>query len=110
MMALHAGELLATNRELSGQDLRVFLFLTSRLEYENVIHITQTSIAESMGISRQAVCASIATLVKQGIVERLDRGSYRLDPYLGFRGKTANHKKLMRERGMKVIKGAKPES
>lgn len=109
MMALHAGEVLAGKRELSGQDFRVFMFLTSRLDYDNIVRVTQALVAEHMKISRPAVSASITRLTDSGVIHRIDRGTYQLDPYLGYRGNAANHRKLMKDRGLSVVKGAKKD-
>lgn len=78
---------LALDTELDGVDLRVFLYLFSRLDFENYIRVPQLEIAEALGRHKEHVSRSIRKLkTKHVILEggKVDRSSvWRLNPDYG---------------------------
>lgn len=42
---------IALDRSLDGTDLRVYLYLLGMLDYENYIPMTQTQVAEQLGVA-----------------------------------------------------------
>ena len=59
---------LAMDTELDGVDLRVFLYLTSCLDFENFLQVPQMELAEKLGRRRQHIARSMAKLKAKGVV------------------------------------------
>lgn len=84
---------LASIEGLSGQDHRVLAALMQRMDFGNWIRVSQETMAEELGIKRQAVTRSINRLVKYKVIQRkreeIDkrRWMYRLNPQIGWKGK-----------------------
>jgi len=85
---------LANRRDIGNEALRVFLKLNARLDFENVILLSQTEIAEQLGMKKQAVNRAIKKLELLGIILRgpsIGRtASWRLNPLAGWKGKIAH--------------------
>ena len=98
-MAQNALEMLATS-DLQGADLRVLMMLLARLDFENYICISQTELAEALGMKQPNVSRSIKKLLELGILldgPRFGRvRTYRLNPAYGWRGSAKNHRKALR--------------
>lgn len=115
-MAQGAMEMLAAS-DLRGDDLRVLLLLMARLDFENLIQLEQTSIAEKLGMQRPNVNRSIKRLVDIGCLlegPKIGRSrTYRLNPNYGWKGSSKNHHKALRTAekaaaaGLTVHKGGK---
>lgn len=94
MNSQEALEILASDKDLKGETYRVLLFLLSRLDFENWIQITQTEIAEKLGMHKQDVNKAIKLLEKKEIVlkgKKIGRSyAFRLNPYFGWKGKVKN--------------------
>ena len=94
MNSQEALELLATDKELTGENYRVLLLLLSRLDFENWIQITQSEIAEKLHLKKQNVSRAISLLNSKGILLRgpkVGRSyAFRLNPYFGWKGKVKN--------------------
>lgn len=113
-MAQTALEMLATS-DLRGDDLRVLLALMARLDFENLIQIEQTEIAEKLGMQKQNVNRSIKRLIALGCLlegPKIGRSrTYRLNPHFGWKGSGKAHQKALRaserarERGLSVLNG-----
>lgn len=59
----------AENVELTKNDLRIFIFLSCRLGSQHYVKVDKSQIADSLGISKKKVSASLDNLVVQGIIE-----------------------------------------
>ena len=98
-MAQGAMEMLAAS-DLRGDDLRVLLLLMARLDFENLIQLEQTSIAEKLGMQRPNVNRSIKRLVDIGCLlegPKIGRSrTYRLNPAYGWKGSGKGHQKALR--------------
>ena len=98
-MAQGAMEMLAAS-DLRGDDLRVLLLLMARLDFENLIQLEQTLIAEKLGLHKQNVNRSIKRLVDIGCLlegPKIGRSrTYRLNPNYGWKGSSKNHHKALR--------------
>ena len=94
MNSQEALELLATDRELTGENYRVLLLLLSRLDFENWIQVTQSEIAEKLQMKKQNVSRAILLLEEKGIILRgskIGRSyAFRLNPYFGWKGNVRN--------------------
>ena len=78
---------LATDTELDGVDLRVFLYLTSCLDFENFLQVPQVEIAEALGRRRAHISRSMAKLKAKGVIiagPKVGRAAvWRLNPNYG---------------------------
>lgn len=94
MNSQQALELLATDKDLTGENYRVLLLLLSRLDFENWIQVTQSEITEKLQMKKQNVSRAISLLEKKGIVLRgakIGRSyAFRLNPYFGWKGQVKN--------------------
>ena len=78
---------LAIDTELHGVDLRVFLYLTSHLDFENFIQVPQAQMAEALGRRKEHISRAMAKLKAKGIViagPKVGRAAvWRLNPHYG---------------------------
>lgn len=86
---------------LDGFTVKVYLYLTSLLDFENDVVINQSEIAREFNTKQPNVSKAIKSLVDFGIlVKRELRGnirSYRFNPNYVWRGSAKNHHKAIRE-------------
>lgn len=114
-MAQTALEMIAACDKLQGNDLRVFLAIVGRLDFQNLILIEQAEIAKKLGMHRPDVSKSIKRLVELDIIiegPKLGRSKrYQLNPNYGWKGSTKKHHEALRTadkakaKGFKVVKG-----
>jgi hypothetical protein len=80
-------ERLARDPELDGVDLRVFLYLSARVGFEEHLHIPQIELATALGRRKEQISRSIRKLVERGFILPSDEGSraskWRLNPEFG---------------------------
>lgn len=76
--------------DISGETLRVWMQLLSRLEDKNWLHVQQSAIAEAMQMKASNVSRSIKLLVQKGYLEegpKVGRNkSYRISPKFSWKG------------------------
>jgi predicted transcriptional regulator len=94
MNSQEALELLASDKDLTKESLRILMFLMARLDFENWIQITQNEIAETLDINKGNVSKAISLLETKGILLRGPKVGrsygFRLNPYFGWKGKVKN--------------------
>ncbi|GFE72237.1 helix-turn-helix domain-containing protein [Chroococcus sp. FPU101] len=94
MNSQDALELLAKDKDLTGETLRVLMFLMARLDFENWIQITVTEIGKELELKQPNVSRAILLLEEKGIILRgpkVGRSyAFRLNPYYGWKGKVRN--------------------
>ncbi len=113
-MAQGALETLAVNIR-NVDDWRVLMALMARLDFENLIQIEQTAVAEKLGMLRPNVNRSIKRLVEIGCLlegPKIGRSrTYKLNPSYGWKGSGKEHQKALRTadkakaKGFSVVKG-----
>lgn len=112
IMAQDAMTMIAVDKELTGQPLRVFLYMAGRLDFENYIRIAQTEIADALGIYKPDVSKAVKLLENKNILIRGPKigqsYSWRLNPNFGYKG-DPNGKihKVGNQIVFKVIEGSK---
>jgi hypothetical protein len=78
---------LALDPELDGVDLRVFLFLFSRLNFRRAVCVPQIEVAQALGRHQEHISRSIRKLREKGILipgEKVRRSTaWRLNPDYG---------------------------
>lgn len=104
LMIFHSGtQMLARDKDFSGESFRVFFEIISHIEYENKITVTQAQIAELLGMKQPCVSRAFRLLVKKGILEESRKygttKTYKLSTDFGWKGTVTNlNKKLFEER------------
>ena len=86
-------KLIATDKDMTGQTLKVMLLLMSCLEFENYIAIKQVAIARELGMHKVDVSKAMKLLVEKGIILKVKEGSttgYKLNPNYGWKGRVSN--------------------
>ena len=85
--------MIAEDKELTGETLRVYMLALSELEFENYITIKQVAIAEKLGMQKTNVSRAMKQLVDKGIILKVKEGAttgYKLNPTYGWKGKVSN--------------------
>jgi len=104
---------LAKDREITGEIRRVLDYFFGKLDFENYIHLTQTEIAEVLGMQKTNVSRAVKTLCDKKIILKGPKTgkaiTYRLNSNYGWKGKVRN---LQEERfkGLQVIRGGKDDT
>lgn len=99
--------------ELKPRDTDVLLYLsTVALDYENWIRVSGVEIAEAIGSDRYEVSRSVSRLKRSGFLlegPKVGRSkTYRLNPHVGWKGSSKNHKKALDNGvGLSIIQGGK---
>ena len=113
MNSQEALELLASDKDLTKESLRVLMFLMARLDFENWIQITQKEISEKLGIKKPNISKAVLLLEEKGIILRgpkLGRSSaFRLNPYFGWKGKVKNLEEYRRKEEDQYFKEKRQE-
>ena len=114
MNSQQALELLATDKELTGENYRVLLLLLSRLDFENWIQVTQSEITEKLQMKKQNVSRAISLLEQKGIILRGPKvgrsNAFRLNPYFGWKGKVKNLDEYRRKEEDEYFKEKRQET
>jgi hypothetical protein len=88
---------IAADRDMGTEAFRVFLYLNSRLDFENLILVPQTDMAAALGMKRQAIGRAVKLLADKQIILRGPKigsmSSYRLNERYGWKGKVKNFPK-----------------
>jgi predicted transcriptional regulator len=103
--------IIAEDKELTGETLRVFMLALSELEFENYITIKQVAIAEKLGMQKTHVSRAMKLLVTKGIILKVKEGTttgYKLNPHYGWKGKVSNRdielKRIAKQRVVDIKK------
>ena len=79
----------------NGETLRVLLMMLAKVEYENFIVVSQTDMANELGMGRSQFNRSLKILTDNNIILRGPsvgrQGSLKLNPHYGWKGTAKNH-------------------
>jgi hypothetical protein len=93
---------LAARKDASKDVFRVFMYVNGRLDFNNLIHLSQVEISEALGIKRQNVSRAMRWLIDNGVVEKGPKvgnsQTYRLNPNAGWKGKVTELDKALKQR------------
>ncbi len=103
--------------DLPGRTHRVLYELLARLDFDNFIHVSQTDVANTLGLHRSHVSSAIRQLIDAGILIRGPRvgvsWTYRLDPNLGWKGRASQRaqaqRDLARRHGLDLVDGGQQQ-
>jgi len=97
---------------LGARDYQVLLELLGRLDFENLIMVSQVDLARSLGLLPANVNRSIKRLVQlQVLLEGPRIGvsrTYRLNPGFGWKGSAKGHREALKRR-LEVIQGGRAD-
>jgi hypothetical protein len=85
------------------------LYVAASVAYDGVLSLTayrKSRIALTLGCSTRSIDNAITEFVKQGILIRLARGEYELDPHLFAKGRWLDIRQRRLEFITKIIYGA----
>ena len=90
---------------------RVFFLLAGHVDFDNWIQISQTDLADMIGMKRTNFSRALKRLEGEGVLLRGPKigrsATFRLNPEYGWKGSAKSHKEAlqerMRARGMTVI-------
>jgi predicted transcriptional regulator len=85
--------IIAKDKEINGQTMRVLLLVLSELDFENYINIKQIDIAKELEMQKTHVSTSMRLLVNKGIILKVKEGTttgYKLNPHYAWKGKVSN--------------------
>jgi hypothetical protein len=105
---------IAADRDLGVEAFRVFFYLNSRLDFENLIVVPQVEIAAALSMKPQSVNRAMKLLTTKGIILRGPKlggvGCFRLNPHYGWKGKVQNLAKARQARLQAVAAEAGPDA
>ena len=87
---------------LKSEALNVLLLLISRMDYENIIRVSQKEIGDVLGMKKQNVSRAMKTLRDAGVIDPGEFHAVRLSPDIGWKGKVSN----MRKQQSVLMKGS----
>jgi hypothetical protein len=78
---------------LKSEALNVLLLMISRMDYENIIRVSQKEIGDVLGMKKQNVSRAMKTLRVAGVIDPGEFHAVHLSPDIGWRGKVTNMRK-----------------
>ena len=106
------------NAGLGEQAMRVLLAVLGRLDFENYLLVSQSELAQTLGMDKGDVSNSIRKLEAAGVLVRGPKAgrssTFRLNPQYGWKGSASNHQKALRARmekaGLSVVPPRDPNT
>jgi hypothetical protein len=87
---------IAKDEEMTEVPLKIWVYLQSKLDFENWIAVPQKEIVEELGYHKSAVSRAISLLLRKGMLSRGPKigNMYplRLNPNYGFKGRLSHIK------------------
>ncbi len=84
-----SAEEIAADKDLCGNDMRVFWFLLSKIDYDNIAIVTQHFIAEKIDIPQANVSRSIKKLCQKHYIEKVivnGNNAYSISKHFAVKG------------------------
>jgi len=102
---------LATDKDLSGNDLRVFLAILANVGFENIFNLSQQELSDQLKIHRPAIAKSLKKLISKGYLQVIDtsgrKNTYMVNPHVILRSRAKNYKYLCRAWEQETIPNTK---
>ena len=81
------------DRDLSGEDVRVFFGIVANLEYENIFRMPLALLSRELGIDRSNISKSVSKLVQKNYLMKIDSqgrvNHYMADPRIAFKSRAS---------------------
>lgn len=71
---------------VGNQKTKVAFWIINHLDKENKLVMTQTQVAEAVGVSLKTTAETMRALVKANFLQRINVGAYRVNPDVVFKG------------------------
>ncbi|CCQ56700.1 replication/maintenance protein RepL [Crocosphaera watsonii] len=102
MNSQEALEILAKDKEITGETYRVLFFVCARLDFENWVQISVTEMAQELELKQPNVSRAMKVLEQKGIILRgpkVGRSyAFMLNPEFGWKGDVANLNEYRKKR------------
>ena len=93
--------IISQDKEMTRDALRVFINICGKLDFQNLIQISQGEIAKEIDIDKYRVSKAIKLLISKGIIlqgPKVGRSfAYKLNPDYGWKGKVKNLNEYRKE-------------
>ena len=92
-------EILAKDKELTGADHRVLLYMFSICDFENWVRVTLQYIADELDMRRPNVSRSVSKLKKEGYLRSVKMGGsnvYQIHPDVIIKGNEDERRKVIK--------------
>ncbi len=93
--------IISKDKDMTRDALRVFINVCGKLDFENLIQVSQTEIAKEIDIDRYRVSKAVKLLVTKGILLQGPKAgrsfAYKLNPDYGWKGKVKNLNEYRKE-------------
>jgi hypothetical protein len=80
-------------RKIGAEALNVLMLLIGRMEYENVIRLSNKEIGEALNMKRQNVSRAMKTLQVAGVIEPGEHHAFHFHSDYGWKGSVQNMRK-----------------
>ena len=101
MNSQEALEIVAKDKEITGETYRVLFFICARLDFENWVQLSVTEIGNELDLKQQSVSRAMKVLEDKQIILRgpkVGRSyAFMLNPEFGWKGKVVNLENYRRE-------------
>ena len=82
------------DKDLSGEDVRIFFGIIANLEYENIFRMSLAALSKELGIDRSNISKSVSRLVQKNYLMKIDSqgkiNHYMADPRIIFKSRASN--------------------
>ena len=81
------------DKDLSGEDVRIFFGIVANLEYENIFRMPLAVLSKELGIDRSNISKSVSKLVRKNYLTKIDSqgriNHYKADPRIAFKSRAS---------------------
>ena len=81
------------DKDLSGEDVRIFFGIIANLEYENIFRMSLAALSKELGIDRSNISKSVSKLVQKNYLTKIDSqgkvSHYMADPRIVFKSRAS---------------------
>ena len=81
------------DRDLSGEDVRIFFGIVANLEYENIFRMPLAALSRELGIDRSNISKSVSKLVQKNYLTKINTqgrvNHYMADPRIAFKSRAS---------------------
>ena len=82
------------DKDLSGEDVRIFFGIVANLEYENIFRMPLAVLSRQLGIDRSNISKSVSKLVQKNYLTKISSqgrvNHYMADPRIAFKSRASN--------------------
>lgn len=99
MYKTECAEDVITSAKLSHFEARLAVFLFVRTDWENVVRMSQASIATAMHVPSSQISRTMKKLIERGIIRIVERGVFEVNPRYFFMGEDDEREYAIKDRG-----------